>query len=260
MIAGLAAMLAATSASAQLQINGSSQPTVNAWDVLESNFSHSIKVPGCTDGACSIDALVFDNQAGGDCFETALMVGSYDMQGRTVTGTEVAVKVDAESIAATRYYRALVRVTQPGAQRLCVRRSVQVEGLRFTVTLDRPETAEQLAQAAGVQTRNNRSSSELRLAPFVNSRGVQARPDGWGERMASLILYSDRRTAIGVSIRSPGGRLAIGHGDRIIGYTDQNLFVPPHLLRDIYVTKAGEKVAIGSCAKTVDDTDLIVTC
>lgn len=257
----LAIPLAATGAVAQLQVNlNDRQSQVNAWDALEKELSRTVKAVGCKDGNCSVEALVLDNQAGGDCFEDALMIGSYDVDGMTVTATEVAVKVDSESMAATRYYRALVKAKQPGAQRLCVRRAVQSGGLRFTMTLDRPETAEQLAQATGVQSRNNRSSSELRLTAFVNSRSAPVRPQGWGEKLASLIMYSERRTPIAVSIKSPGGRLAIGHGERVVGYTDKTIYTPPSLLQGLYVTKDGAKVPLSSCAKSVDDVTVVLTC
>jgi hypothetical protein len=258
----LALSLVATGAAAQLQVklDGQQQQQVNAWDALETGLSRSVRAVGCTEGACSVDALVLDNQAAGDCLDDMLVVGGYEVEGRSVTGTEIAVKIDAETMAATRYYRAFVKVVQPGPQRLCVRRSMQVGGMRYSMTLDRPETAEQLAQAAGVQTRNNRSASELRLAPFVNSRGTQVQPDGWERKLAGLILYSDRRTPIGLSIRVPGSRLPIGHGDRIIGYTDKMVFAPANLLRDLYVKKGEEKLAIGNCAKTVEGIALVVTC
>ncbi|MGF7168807.1 hypothetical protein FHS91_000462 [Sphingobium xanthum] len=257
--AGLAATCA-IGASAQLQINGSGQPTVNAWDALTDAYAKTVKVEGCTDGDCSIEGLVLDNQAGGACLDNVLVTDRYGFDGRDVAAAEVALKIDADALAATRYYRAIVLFPRKGVQRLCVRSTMQASGMRFTVSLDRPQDADQLTQMARISTSANLSATELRLSPLTTPRRRMTMTPELSGRLARSLFISASRFPVSVSIQSDGPSLPIIWGDQSIGVTNRMLAIPATALREIQVTKNGAAMPIKNCAGSVDDTRLTIRC
>jgi hypothetical protein len=257
--AGLAAMCA-TGASAQLQINGSAQPTINAWDALTDAYAKTVKVEGCAEGDCSIEGLVLDNQAGGACLDNVLVTDRYGFDGRDVAAAEVALKIDADALAATRYYRAIVLFPRKGVQRLCVRSTMQASGLRFTVSLDRPQDADQLTQMARISTTANSSATELRLSPLTTPRRRMTMTPELSGRLARSLFISASRFPLSVSVESAGPSLPILWAGQSIGVTNRTFAVPAAALRDIQVTKDGATVPIKTCAGSVNDTRLTIRC
>jgi|GEM_PF-3326639 len=257
--AGLVATLSA-GAPAQLQINGSGQPSVNAWDALTTAYAKTVKLEGCGEGDCSLEALVLDNQAGGACLENVLVTDRYGFDGRDVAAAEIALKIDAEALAATRYYRALVLFPRKGVQRLCVRSSMQMSGLRFTVSLDRPADADQLTQMARISMSGNSSATELRLAPLTTPRRPMTMSPELSQRLAQSLFISESRFPLSIDIQSSGPNLPIEWAGESLGVTNRTLSVPAAALRDIRVRKDGAAVPIKSCAGLVDQTRLTIRC
>ena len=246
--------------SAQLQINGGQTPTVNPWDALTDAMGKTVRTEGCGEDDCAIEAIVLDNQAVGDCLEDVTAMSEYyTIDGRLTYAAEVALKIDAQAIAATRIYRGLVRMPGPGPQRLCVRRTNTVAGMRYGFGIDRPETPEQLAQVARVSMLQNRSAIERRLAPFLERSGrstINRRDDDPSE----LIFQSRGTMPIGLSIRSVGLRLPISLSGRQIGASDKALTVQPRLIPELTVEREGKAVPLTECKPSVEDGLLIVTC
>ncbi|MBN8830004.1 MAG: hypothetical protein J0G94_05085 [Sphingomonadales bacterium] len=261
LFAGVAAVFAAAGAPAQLQINGGQVPTVNPWDALTGAFGKTVRTEGCAEEPCTIEAIVLDNQAVGDCLEeVTAMDGYYTVDGRLTYAAEVALKIDAQAIAATRYYRGLIRMPGPGPQRLCVRRSMTVAGMRYDFGIDRPESAEQLAQATRVSMLQNRSAIEMRLAPFLAERANRASLNRRDADPAELIFQSRGTMPIAMSVRSIGSRLPISLAGRQIGATDKSLTVQPRLIPDITVMRDGKATPIADCKPSVEGALLVVTC
>lgn len=258
--AALAGALAATGASAQLQINGGQAPTVNPWDALTDALGKTVRTEGCAEEPCTIEAVVLDNQAVGDCLEdVTAMDGYYTIDGRLTYAAEVALKIDAQAIAATRYYRGLIRMPGAGPQRLCVRRSMMVAGMRYDFAIDRPQSAEQLAQVARVSMLQNRSALEMRLAPFLE-RASRASLNRRDADPSDLIFQSRGTMPIGISVRSIGSRLPISLAGRQIGATDKTLNVQPRLIPDMTVERDGKAMPLAQCKPSVEEALLVVTC